>query len=167
MTILIMGISGTGKSTIADRVSRLYACSCIEADDYHLASSIQKMQHGIPLQDADREPWLRTLNRRLLAMQHHNQDAVIACSALTERYRRILLKGILQPRIICLHGSRDRIYQRISDRRGHFMPPELLDSQLNTLQLPERGLILDISDSIEQILTEIQHYILTFRDGTA
>ncbi|MFW6363860.1 MAG: gluconokinase, partial [Spirochaeta sp.] len=128
MIVLIMGVSGSGKSTVAGMVAESLGADYLDADDFHPPANVAKMTRGYPLTDDDRIPWLRAVNARLRQLQQSGSDAVLACSALTQRYRDMLTQGLDTVNTICLHGSPETIAQRIASRKGHFMPPALLQS---------------------------------------
>jgi gluconokinase len=127
-----------------------------DADDFHPRASIDKMRRGMPLDDADRLPWLATLRdlvRRCLA---EHADAVLACSALKEAYRQYLLVDP-QVTLVYLKADQDLIRQRLLQRQGHFMNPELLESQFATLEVPQQGICIDASLAPQEIVSAIRH----------
>lgn len=132
---VMMGVSGSGKTTIGTLLAERLGIEFLDADDYHSQANKDKMHAGIPLTDEDRWPWLRTLNGLLL--QRVDKGCVLACSALKESYRNVLLEGIPQSGLdfVLLEGSKAAIAQRM-EHRNHFMPPTMLDSQLATLEIP-------------------------------
>lgn len=142
MIVLVMGVSGAGKTAIGQRLGRRLGFRFIDADDHHPPENVAKMAAGIPLDDADRAPWLKTLNRILL----EQKDAVIACSALKQRYRDTLLAGIPDTRIVFLKGSRDLIRGRLEARKHRYMPASLLDSQLAALEPPQNAIEIDVNE---------------------
>ncbi|WP_222984379.1 gluconokinase [Flagellimonas meishanensis] len=151
---VVMGVSGTGKTTVGKLLAEKLDLPFFDGDDFHPESNIEKMSVGIPLNDQDREGWLRALNQ--LAMDHKLSGAVIACSALKESYRVILRNqmGILM-RFIFLDGSFDLIKRRMEQRKGHFMPLELLQSQFDTLEIPENAISVSVDQTVEKIVSEI------------
>ena len=146
MIVLLMGVSGSGKTTIGELVAKRLGWRFIDADDHHPAANVAKMAAGIPLQDEDRWPWLDTLNGLLRA----ERDAVIACSALKEAYRRRLLKGVDGSCVVYLEGSKALIAARVAARKHRYMPASLLDSQFATLEPPAQALRVDVSAPIEK-----------------
>ncbi|GAA2772729.1 gluconokinase [Kitasatospora cinereorecta] len=153
--VVVMGVSGVGKTTVArllaDRLDLPYA----EADDFHPAANIAKMSAGIPLDDHDREPWLRTLGAWLGARAAAGTGGVVTCSALKRRYRDILRDFCPDAFFLHLSGDRAVIEDRLAHRTGHFMPPSLLDSQyatLEPLQPDEHGLVLDVGPDAHQLV---------------
>ena len=136
--IIVMGVSGSGKTTIGKGIAKVTGIPFYDADDFHPAANISKMAAGIPLTDADREPWLILLSRKLKQWQS-NQGAVLACSALKESYRSLLRSQLSDIKWICLTGDFETIHARML-HRSHFMKPEMLRSQFETLELPSYGL---------------------------
>lgn len=151
---IIMGVSGTGKSTIGKLLSSALEIPFFDGDDFHPQENIQKMEAGNPLNDDDREGWLIRLNE--LAKEHKSTGAIIACSALKESYRKILLKEMKNHLgFIYLEGSFELIKSRLESRKGHFMPLELLKSQFDTLEAPANAISVSISTSPEDMITQI------------
>lgn len=160
MSYLVMGVSGCGKSTIGKLLASRLHLHFIDADDYHVPSSVEKMRNGIPLTDEDRWAWLQRLNQLLRQAEATGQEVVMACSALKESYRQMLRDGLEQPlKLIFLHGSKEVLLRRLGNREGHFMPSSLLESQLQTLEIPTYGLSVDI-DQIPEVMVDqiLQHY---------
>ncbi len=154
--IVVMGVSGVGKTTVArllaDRLDLPYA----EADDFHPAANIAKMSAGTPLDDHDRQPWLRALGGWLGERAAAGSGGVVTCSALKRDYRDVLRAACPDAFFLHLSGSHDLIGDRLAHRTGHFMPPSLLDSQyavLEPLQADERGTVLDV-DAAPDTLVE-------------
>lgn len=152
--IVVMGVSGSGKSTVAKRIADALHGTYLDADDLHPASNVHKMEHGVPLTDEDRWPWLDSVGR---AIKEHDGDAgpvVMACSALRRTYRdriRLAEPGIY---FVFLRGTRAELERRLQRREGHFMPASLLDSQLATLEplsTDELGEAVDISGGEESV----------------
>ena len=151
---LVMGVSGCGKSTIAKQLCEEFDIPFIEADDFHTEANILKMKNGQPLDDNDREPWLQNLAKELL--QNEKKGAVLACSALKEKYRTILNSLISKPlQTIYLEGSFELIKNRIEQRAGHFMSSHLLQSQFDALEKPKNAWILDIQNDAKTIHLQI------------
>lgn len=153
--IVVMGVSGVGKTTVArllaDRLGLPYA----EADDFHPAANIAKMSAGVPLDDADRQPWLRALGAWLGQRAADGTGGVVTCSALKRSYRDVLRAACPDAYFLHLSGSHDLIGDRLAHRTGHFMPPSLLDSQyatLEPLQADENGTVLDVDAAPEALV---------------
>lgn len=150
MVIIIMGVSGTGKSTIGTMLSQQLGIEFADADDFHPSSNIEKMKSGQPLTDADRLPWLQQLNDLLKVKE--SDGIVLACSALKESYRTILSEKLKKPPTwVYLAGSKELITERMKSR-NHFMPPALLQSQLDTLEVPEVAIEVDVKQSPTEIV---------------
>lgn len=153
----VMGVSGSGKTTIAQRLSELKNIPLFDADDFHSTENKAKMSAGQPLNDEDRKGWLDTLNK-LAIKQSHADGAVIACSALKESYRKILTQGVpVDVRWIVLMGGFELIHQRMTARVDHFMPAGLLTSQLESMEYPPYGIHIDISHSPSGMMDLILH----------
>lgn len=153
MLVIVAGVSGTGKSTIGAKLASALQLPFFDADDFHPQANIDKMRGGTPLTDDDRKPWLDEL-ARLLASHEGQKGAVLACSALKEAYRQRLASAC-QSEIhwIILNGSYQLLEQRLSQRQSHFFDGKLLKSQLATLELPDYGHIIDVTMSVEDVVT--------------
>jgi carbohydrate kinase (thermoresistant glucokinase family) len=151
----IMGVSGSGKTTIGQLLSERTGIPFFDADDYHPDSNKKKMQEGHPLTDEDRQEWLLRLNQ-LAIVQSNNKGAIIACSALKERYREILSTNITVPVYwVLLQGSYELIKERIEKRKGHYMPASLLQSQFDILEAPYDAIVEDIANDPTFIVDDI------------
>ena len=149
--IVVMGVSGAGKSTTGEALARHLGWPFIEGDAFHPAANVEKMHAGIPLNDADRDPWLHALAQELGRFEARGQSSVMGCSSLKRAYRDILRSGAPRVRFLMVHGSREVLVARLAGRQGHFFAPELLDSQLaalEPLQPDEDGKLVDMSLSI-------------------
>jgi gluconokinase len=156
--LVVMGVSGSGKSTIADRLAARLGWRYEDGDKFHPPSNVAKMSAGHPLTDEDRWPWLQAIADEIDRVCKAGQRAVIACSALKRTYREILVHGRNDVRIVFLNGTQDLIAERLAARKGHFMPPGLLTSQFRTLeppQLNERPITVSIDASVEAIVDDI------------
>lgn len=156
--IIVMGVSGSGKTTIAEALARQLGFACEDGDAYHPASNVAKMHSGIPLTDEDRWPWLRAIAQAIDRKAEAGTPVVIACSALKRTYREILVHGREDVRIAYLKGSRDLIAKRLALRTDHFMPASLLDSQFATIEEPspaEHIITVDIDATVDEIVTHI------------
>ena len=137
MTILVvMGVSGSGKTTIARRLAAAEGWTILEGDSFHPPANVAKMASGTPLTDEDRWPWLRAIAAAIDAHRARGESAVVACSALRRVYRDILIGDRRDVRLVYLKGSQALIAERMKARKGHFMPTALLDSQFRTLEEP-------------------------------
>jgi gluconokinase len=159
--LVVMGVAGSGKSTIAAALSRQLGWACAEADEFHPPANIEKMTEGIPLQDEDRWPWLQEIQNWMTTQARAGQSTVLTCSALKQSYRQLLAQAEGRVLFLHLHGEADLIGQRMQGREGHFMPPTLLPSQLATLEplsdeeLAAGSLRLDISKSPDELVRTI------------
>ncbi len=153
--IFVMGVSGSGKSTIGQILARSLHLPFFDGDDYHPEENVSKMEAGIPLNDEDRYSWLKRLHALASDILKHN-GGVIACSALKESYRKILMDGIAhQVKWILLEGDYDLIKERMLGRQGHFMPINLLASQFDTLEIPLYATRISIDAKPETIVEDI------------
>ena len=134
--IVVMGVSGAGKSTVAEKLATRLGWPLVEGDSLHPPANIEKMSHGTPLNDDDRLPWLKAIAARIDTARQAHQPIIVTCSALKRSYRETLKDGHDDVGFVYLQGSRELIAQRLAARTNHFMPPGLLDSQFATLQEP-------------------------------
>ena len=156
--LIVMGVSGSGKSTIAERLAERLAWSFEDGDKFHPARNVAKMSAGEPLTDDDRWPWLLAIADEIDRVCRSGEHAVIACSALKRAYRDVLVHGRDDVRIIFLNGTQALIANRLAERKGHFMPPGLLESQFKTLEPPdasENPVIVSIDASVDAIGDDI------------
>lgn len=152
MIIVVMGVAGSGKTRIGRMLADELAWPFLDADDFHPPANIAKMAKGIPLDDADRLPWLDAMHAKLTTVP----DAVVACSALKESYRRRLGAG-LNVRFVFLRASRELISKRLRKRKGHFFAPQLIDSQFDALEPPANAIEIDAGEEPETIVGRIVH----------
>ncbi|AMJ93929.1 hypothetical protein AVL56_06155 [Alteromonas stellipolaris] len=185
----ITGVSGTGKSTIGERVASQLGLVFEEGDSYHPAANVEKMSAGIPLEDADRWDWLTHLNK--IAKDHlaNNQSAIISCSALKASYRAILCEGMGEGltgklaeektsplakgvqsnvRFIYLHGSTDTIGQRLKQRQHFFVGDDMLKSQFSTLEVPtkDEAFFVDVTQSVDEVVATCKTFISSVTEAT-
>lgn len=157
LVILIMGVSGAGKTTIGRRLADVLGWRFVEGDDLHPAANIDKMRSGHPLTDADRRPWLARLHVTIADQVRMNQPAVMACSVLKATYRAVVEEGCGHcVRVVYLKGTADVFRERLIGRRGHFMRPELLDSQLAILEEPADAVVIDAALPPDDIILQIR-----------
>ena len=153
MVILVMGVTGAGKTTVGGLLAKQLGWPFLDADDFHPPENIEKMKHGIPLTDADREPWLAAIHQALVDYAAKNQDVVLACSALKQKYREKLAAG-LDLRIGYLKGSFEEISSHIEHRSGHFAGEAILAGQFADLEEPDDAVVLDATLPPEENVSE-------------
>ena len=156
--LVVMGVSGSGKSTIAEKLADRLGWTFEDGDRFHPAGNVAKMSAGHPLTDEDRWPWLQAIADEIDRVAAAGEPAVIACSALKRAYRDILVHGRNDVRIIYLRGTQELIAERLARRKGHFMPPGLLASQFRTLEPPgpeENPVTVSIDASVDAIVHDI------------
>ncbi|KAE8633177.1 hypothetical protein XENTR_v10001808 [Xenopus tropicalis] len=174
MIIVIMGVSGSGKTVVGSQLAKKLGWNFYDADDYHPLENKEKMSQGTPLNDQDRHPWLCELHEIMMREKALGQHVVLACSALKRAYRSTLLTGSTphwpenyqenddlssDTLFVHLHGSLEILSRRLLERKGHFMPRTLLDSQIDTLEppsAPERFIAIDVDKDISVIVSEIE-----------
>jgi gluconokinase len=153
-----MGVSGSGKTTVASELAERLRWTFEDGDKFHPKSNVEKMSAGQPLTDEDRWPWLNAIADEIERVCKAGEHVVVACSALKRTYRDVLLRGRDDVRIVFLNGTQQLIAQRLSLRKDHFMPPGLLDSQFNTLQPPgldENAIDVSIDAPVDTIVDDI------------
>ena len=153
-----MGVAGSGKTVIGAALARALGVDFVEGDEYHPAKNVERMSAGIPLTDDDRAQWLRSLAMRLRRAEDAGTGLVMTCSALKRSYRDVLRAEAGELRFVYLRGPRTLLAERIAGRRGHFMPPSLLDSQLATLEEPspdEHAWVCDIRESPHDLIAAL------------
>ena len=158
--LVIMGVSGSGKTTIGQLLSAELTCSFIEGDDFHPPMNIKKMSSGEALTDEDRWPWLEILATKILEHIHQKQPMVLACSALKNSYRRVLCVEKQLVQFIYLKGDYITIERRMQSRESHFMTKSLLQSQFDTLEEPDDAIVVDIRLPPLEILESIRGSLL-------
>jgi gluconokinase len=155
--LIVMGVSGSGKSTIAEKLAQRLGWTYEDGDRFHPPSNVAKMSAGHPLTDEDRWPWLQAIADEIDRVCKAGEHVVIACSALKRSYRDVLVHGRRDIRIVYLNGTQELIAGRLAARKGHFMPPGLLASQFKTLEPPgadENPVIVSIDASVEEIVDD-------------
>jgi gluconokinase len=165
MVVIVMGVSGSGKTTVGQRLAAALGCRFRDADEFHPPENIAKMAAGIPLTDEDRWPWLERLRELLRSTLEAGEDLVLACSALRRVYRERLSVDAARQRWVYLWAPRELIAQRLAARRGHYMPPSLLDSQLGTLEVPEDALPVDVSADVDTVVATVLRELGLQRPG--
>lgn len=161
---IVMGVTSCGKTSVGEGLAAKLGCPYIEGDKLHPAANIAKMSAGIPLEDADRWPWLDIIGHAMKVEGAAGKGVVASCSALKKAYRQRLAAAAEMPiSFVFLHGDRDLLAKRIAARKGHFMPPSLLDSQLKTLEIPgpdENALHLDVVLPVEVLVQVSKDYLI-------
>lgn len=150
MIVVVMGVSGCGKSTVGALLAQRLGVEFLDADEFHPPQNVARMAAGVPLTDADRQPWLELLNAKL----RQQDNVVLACSALKESYRRTLAQGI-DCRFVHLRGPIELIRARLESRRHRYMPASLLESQFATLEPPARAIVVDVARPAEDCVAAI------------
>jgi len=156
MVVILMGVSGSGKTTIGARLAQDLGWRFLDADDFHPPENVRKMTAGQPLTEADREPWLERLRREITAALAAGESITLACSALSVASRRTLAADPTQVRFVYLKGSPELIRQRLRNRSGHFMRETMLASQFAALEEPSEALVVDIDDRPGAIVDKIR-----------
>jgi gluconokinase len=159
MIIILMGVSGSGKTTIGARLAQVLGWPFYDGDQFHSPANVAKMQQGMPLTDEDRWPWLQALRAHIETCIHQGVSVVLACSALKQAYREYLIIDEAAVKLVYLKGDYDLIYERLAQRQGHFMPPGLLASQFAALEEPEQGVVVDIVHPPETIVALIREQL--------
>ncbi len=155
MVVVLMGVTGSGKTTVGKVLAKELGWKFCDADDYHPPENIEKMRLGIALTDEDRKPWLQTLARLIDDARDRGENIVLACSALKHAYQEYLRHHLDVVHYVCLCGPEDVIQKRLTARKGHFMNPTPLGSQFEILEPPEDAIKVDVTGSPEEIAGEI------------
>jgi len=159
MIIVLMGVTGSGKSTVGKLLAQQLGWKFFDGDDFHSSANIEKMRRGMPLNDDDRRPWLEAIRESIRKMVERSENAVIACSALKHSYRQMLrIAGEVV--FVYLKANIDTVRERLRNRTGHFMNPDLIQSQFDTLEESEQALRVDASlppgEIVRRIRTQLQ-----------
>jgi gluconokinase len=154
MLILVMGVTGSGKTTVGKLLAARLKCNFLDADDFHSAANREKMHNGIPLTDADRTPWLAAIHAELVRANAAGESVVLACSALKREYRNTL-SASLDLKIVFLRGTVAQLHRNLATRANHFAGESLVPSQLATLQEPAGVIVEDIAATPEEIVNDI------------
>ena len=150
-----MGVSGAGKTAVGKRLAQRLDWTFVDADDLHTPGNIRKMSSGTPLTDEDRLPWLRRVRETMDEHARAGRSIVVACSALKQSYRQILLEGLPEGRLVHLHASPAVLERRLRARSGHFFDPDLLGSQLETLERPVDALVVDAAAGLDAVVDAV------------
>jgi gluconokinase len=164
MIVILMGVSGSGKTTIGKRLAQSLGWMFFEGDDFHPRANITKMGKGIPLSDKDRQPWLDALRKLIKQLIHREESAVIACSALKAAYREFLKHENEEVCFVYLKGDYELIRKRLEERSNHYMKAGLLSSQFVALQEPEGVITVEILRDPEEIVSSIQEELLRAKE---
>jgi gluconokinase len=155
MVVIVMGVAGSGKTSIGMMLASDLGCDFRDADDLHSQENRYKMHRGLPLTDEDRRPWLAAVRALIDRYEESGTDAVIACSALKEAHRAVLTEGTNDIRLVYLKGSMDLIAQRLAARHGHFFDPALLRSQFEVLEEPNEAIVVDVGGTPAEIVAAV------------
>ncbi len=154
MVVIVMGVTGAGKTTVGRALAEALGWEFHDGDELHSEASKRKMHLGIALDDADRAPWLAALRKLIESMVSEGRNGVVACSALKQSYRDEIVVDPNSVKVVYLKGSKELIAERLRNRAGHFMNPDLLQSQIDTLEEPRDAVVVDISGAPEAIVRE-------------
>ena len=154
MVVVVMGVAGSGKSTIGALIAEALGAEFAEGDRFHPASNVAKMSSGQPLTDEDRLPWLQAMADAIRAWCGGDRPTVLACSALKQSYRDLLAGGSPEVRFVFLRATREQVSSRMAGRKGHFMPTSLIGSQFATLEEPRDAIALDVAESPAEVAAE-------------
>jgi gluconokinase len=156
MIVVLMGVSGSGKTTIGAGLAERLGWTFLDGDDFHPPQNVAKMKAGTPLTDEDRWPWLDRLNAELRVREARGESAILACSALKQAYRDRLARGVADWRLVFLHGSFELLQRRMKERKHRYMPGSLLKSQFATLEPPEKAIRIDVAEPLERSVERIR-----------
>jgi gluconokinase len=159
MIVVVMGVTGSGKTTVGKLLAQELSWEYADGDDFHSAANVEKMRQGIPLTDADRAPWLLAIRNAIVGWIAKHKNVVLACSALKRSYRKELQAGP-EVKLVYLKGSREMIAERLRARHGHFATEKILDGQFRDLEEPDDAITVDVSPAPEEIVAEVRKRIL-------
>jgi gluconokinase len=153
--VILMGVAGSGKTAVGKGVAARLNWLFLDADDFHPAANIEKMKHGIPLNDQDRIPWLRALRNELRRLLAEGRSVILACSALKESYRKLLSDDVAPMSFVLLDVDQETIRERLQHRSAHFFPKELMNSQFAALEKPKDAIIIDARKSLDEVTDRV------------
>jgi gluconokinase len=154
-SVVLMGVAGSGKTAVGMQVARKLDWIFLDADDFHPPANIEKMKHGIPLNDQDRAPWLQRLHDELQHQMADRHSVILACSALKESYRDVLRDEVSPPTFVYLDVDLETILDRLQHRSAHFFPKELMESQFAALEKPKDAIIIDARKPLEAVVDDV------------
>jgi gluconokinase len=158
MVILLMGVTGVGKTTVGQALARELNWHFADADDFHAAENVAKMRAGIPLEDEDRAPWLQALREAIVQWIAEGKSVVLACSALKESYRKQLVVSP-EVKVVWLHAEYEVIERWLTERHGHYMNPALLKSQFETLEPPRDAVSIDADQNVPAVVAAVRREV--------
>jgi carbohydrate kinase (thermoresistant glucokinase family) len=153
--VILMGVAGSGKTAVGKGVAARLGWLILDADDFHPASNIEKMKHGIPLHDEDRIPWLRALRDTLRRQLEERRSVILACSALKEAHRDTLSDHISSLTFVLLDVDQEKIHKRLQHRAAHFFPKEQMQSQFAALEKPKDAIVVDAREPLEEVIDQV------------
>jgi gluconokinase len=153
--VILMGVAGSGKTAVGKGVATRLDWLFLDADDFHPAANIEKMKHGIPLNDQDRMPWLQTLRDELRRQLAEGRSVILACSALKKFYRQLLSDNVSPLSFVLLDVDQDTIRERLQHRSAHFFPKELMQSQFAALEKPKGSIVLDARKPLDEVIQRV------------
>jgi gluconokinase len=153
--VVLMGVAGSGKTAVGMQVAQKLDWIFLDADNFHPPANIEKMKHGIPLNDADRAPWLQRLHDELQKQMAEGHSVILACSALKESYRNVLRDEATPPAFVYLDVDLQTIRDRLQHRTAHFFPKELMESQFAALEKPKDAIIIDARKPLEEVVEHV------------
>lgn len=167
MIVIVMGVSGAGKTAVGELLASQLGWVFHDGDDLHPAANVRKMSAGQPLTDDDRRPWLESIRALIHKLEVMGTDAIVACSALKEEYRELLLAGTRDARIVYLRGTPTLIERRLRQRREHYFDVDLLASQFETLEEPKAAVVIDIDADLESVTAAVAQALSLETTGTS